>query len=158
MPGMCRHLASARGRTRESRWHREPRISKPVLESEDGSRAGFFSPLPDPGPHLRAARQTAWAQEKARKGEQSESTVKNATTATEASEKDPYRVYLREDQIPTQYYNLRADMPEPPEPMRLPDGTVAAFGRHEELYEACPEYRRMVDLQRLEEEGGAHHA
>ena len=37
----------------------------------------------------------------------------------------PYRLYLREDQIPTQWYNLRADMPEPPEPMRLPDGKVA---------------------------------
>ena len=40
----------------------------------------------------------------------------------------------------------------------IDDGTVAAFGRHEELYETCPEYRKMVDLQRLEEEGGAHHA
>ncbi len=37
----------------------------------------------------------------------------------------PYRLYLRQDQIPTQWYNLRADMPEPPEPMRLPDGKVA---------------------------------
>ena len=41
--------------------------------------------------------------------------------ANEAVRKNPYRVYLREDQIPTQYYNLRADMPEAPEPMRLPD-------------------------------------
>ena len=38
---------------------------------------------------------------------------------------DPYRLYLREDQIPRQWYNLRADMPEPPEPMRLPNGKVA---------------------------------
>ena len=37
----------------------------------------------------------------------------------------PYRLYLREDQIPTQWYNLRADMPEPPDPMRLPNGKVA---------------------------------
>ena len=37
----------------------------------------------------------------------------------------PYRLYLRQDQIPTQWYNLRADMPEPPEPMRLPNGKVA---------------------------------
>ena len=37
----------------------------------------------------------------------------------------PYRPYLREEQIPTQYYNLRADMVEKPEPMRLPDGTIA---------------------------------
>ena len=38
---------------------------------------------------------------------------------------DPYRLYLREDQIPKQWYNLRADMPEKPEPMRLPNGAVA---------------------------------
>ena len=38
------------------------------------------------------------------------------------AEQAPYRLYLRQDQIPTQWYNLRADMPEPPEPMRLPNG------------------------------------
>jgi len=37
----------------------------------------------------------------------------------------------------------------------IEDGTLAAFGRHEELYETCPEYRKMVDLQKLEEEGGS---
>ncbi len=37
----------------------------------------------------------------------------------------PYRLYLDEDQIPTQWYNLRADMPEAPDPMRLPNGKVA---------------------------------
>ena len=40
----------------------------------------------------------------------------------------------------------------------IDDGTVAAFGPHEELYETCAEYRKMVDLQRLEEEGGNHNA
>ena len=40
----------------------------------------------------------------------------------------------------------------------IEDGRVAAFGRHEELYAACKEYRKMVDLQKLEEEGGAHNA
>ena len=44
-----------------------------------------------------------------------------------AAEKNPYRVYLNEDQIPTQYYNLRADMPTVPDPMRLPNGAVAEF-------------------------------
>ena len=39
----------------------------------------------------------------------------------------PYRTYLSEGQIPTQYYNLRADMPTKPEPMRLPNGVVAEF-------------------------------
>ena len=37
-----------------------------------------------------------------------------------ASKHDPYRLYLTEDQIPKAWYNLRADMPEKPEPMRLP--------------------------------------
>lgn len=35
----------------------------------------------------------------------------------------------------------------------LEDGELAAAGPHEELYQSCPEYRKMVDLQRLEEEG-----
>ncbi len=39
----------------------------------------------------------------------------------------------------------------------MENGTVAAFGTHEELYETNTEYRRMVDLQRLEEEGGQNH-
>ena len=30
------------------------------------------------------------------------------------TEEIPCRLYLREEQIPTQWYNLRADMPEPP--------------------------------------------
>ena len=36
------------------------------------------------------------------------------------------------------------------------DGKLAAVGKHDELYETCPAYRKMVDLQKLEEEGGAH--
>jgi len=36
----------------------------------------------------------------------------------------------------------------------LDDGCLTAVGTHEELYENCPSYRKMVDLQRLEEEGG----
>ncbi len=40
----------------------------------------------------------------------------------------------------------------------IDDGKLAAFGKHEELYETCPEYRKMVDLQKLEEEGGAYNA
>ncbi len=34
----------------------------------------------------------------------------------------------------------------------LDDGTVKAVGSHDRLYETCEEYRRMVDLQRLEDE------
>ncbi len=36
----------------------------------------------------------------------------------------------------------------------IDEGRVAAFGTHNELYETSREYRKMVDLQRLEEEGG----
>ena len=38
------------------------------------------------------------------------------------------------------------------------DGRLVAFGKHGELYQTCPEYQKMVDLQRLEEEGGLHNA
>ena len=40
----------------------------------------------------------------------------------------------------------------------IDDGAVAAVGPHDTLYETCPDYRHMVDLQRLEEEGGMHNA
>ena len=40
----------------------------------------------------------------------------------------------------------------------IDDGKLAAVGTHDALYESCAEYRKMVDLQRLEEEGGADHA
>ena len=40
----------------------------------------------------------------------------------------------------------------------IEDGELAAVGTHAELYESCGEYRKMVDLQRLEEEGGAVNA
>ena len=39
----------------------------------------------------------------------------------------------------------------------IDEGTVAAFGTHQELYDTCEEYRKMVELQKLEEEGGEHH-
>ena len=38
----------------------------------------------------------------------------------------------------------------------IDDGKLAAFGTHEELYAGCPEYTKMVDLQKLEEEGGSN--
>ncbi len=40
----------------------------------------------------------------------------------------------------------------------LEDGRLTAVGSHETLYETCPAYRKMVELQRLEEEGGEDHA
>lgn len=36
----------------------------------------------------------------------------------------------------------------------LDQGRLLAVGKHEQLYESCGPYRKMVDLQRLEEEGG----
>ena len=38
----------------------------------------------------------------------------------------------------------------------IEEGTVAGFGTHSELYDTNASYRKMVDLQKLEEEGGAH--
>ena len=40
----------------------------------------------------------------------------------------------------------------------LSDGKLIAQGSHAQLYEQCPAYRKMVQLQRLEEEGGKHNA
>ena len=40
----------------------------------------------------------------------------------------------------------------------IDDGRLSAVGTHEDLYQTNPEYRRMVDLQKLEEEGGVHNA
>ncbi len=36
----------------------------------------------------------------------------------------------------------------------LDQGRLTAVGTHQELYDTCPDYRKMVDLQRLEDEGG----
>ena len=57
------------------------------------------------------------------------------------AKKDPYRTYLSEDQIPTSYYNLRADMPTKPGRMLLPNGVEAEVAHiapvfAEELYYA----------------------
>ena len=38
----------------------------------------------------------------------------------------------------------------------IDDGELVAVGSHEELYRGNAAYRKMVDLQRLEEEGGKH--
>ena len=38
------------------------------------------------------------------------------------------------------------------------EGRLAAVGTHKDLYETCTEYRKMVDLQKLEEEGGEANA
>ena len=38
----------------------------------------------------------------------------------------------------------------------IDDGKMVAVGTHSDLYASCPAYQKMVDLQRLEEEGGEH--
>jgi len=38
----------------------------------------------------------------------------------------------------------------------IDDGRLAAMGTHTQLYDTCGEYRKMVDLQKLEEEGANH--
>ena len=40
----------------------------------------------------------------------------------------------------------------------MEDGRITAVGTHNELYACCPGYRKMVDLQKLEEEGGVENA
>ena len=40
----------------------------------------------------------------------------------------------------------------------IEEGEVAGFGTHQELYATVAAYRKMVDLQKLEEEGGQLHA
>ena len=40
----------------------------------------------------------------------------------------------------------------------IEDGKLAAVGTHNELYDSNAEYRKMVDLQKLEEEGGVSNA
>ena len=40
----------------------------------------------------------------------------------------------------------------------IDDGCLAAVGTHESLYAGNADYRKMVDLQKLEEEGGEHNA
>ena len=39
------------------------------------------------------------------------------------SEKIPYKIYLKEDEIPTKWYNVRADMKNKPAPLLNP-GTL----------------------------------
>ena len=40
----------------------------------------------------------------------------------------------------------------------IEEGELVAVGTHAELYATCPDYQKMVDLQKLEEEGGNHNA
>ena len=39
----------------------------------------------------------------------------------------------------------------------IEDGKLAGFDTHEHLYSTNESYRKMVELQKLEEEGGGEH-
>ena len=59
--------------------------------------------------------------------------------------KIPHRLYLTEDQMPRQWYNLRADMPSQPDPMLNP-GTLQPV-TEEEL---CPIFCQELAHQELD--------
>ena len=40
----------------------------------------------------------------------------------------------------------------------IDEGRLVDMGTHAQLLDRCPDYRKMVELQKLEEEGGAQHA
>ena len=40
----------------------------------------------------------------------------------------------------------------------IDQGKLVAVGTHQELYQNCPDYQKMVDLQKLDEEGAEHNA
>ena len=44
-------------------------------------------------------------------------------TETKETKKIPYKIYLEENEMPTQYYNVRADMKKKPAPLLNP-GTL----------------------------------
>jgi len=58
----------------------------------------------------------------------------------------PHRLYLTEHEMPRQWYNLRADMKEQPDPLLLPDGTLV---QEEHLY---PIFCRKLAHQEMDSE------
>ena len=60
--------------------------------------------------------------------------------------KDPYRIYLSENLIPTQWYNLRADMPVKPGHMLLPNGKPA------DVADIAPVFAEELCRQELDDE------
>ena len=45
-------------------------------------------------------------------------------------EKIPYKIYLSEEEMPTQWYNVRADMKTKPAPLLNPGTGTPAESRH----------------------------
>ena len=67
--------------------------------------------------------------------------------------KIPHRLYLTEDQMPRQWYNLRADMPSQPDPMLNP-GTLQPVTEEELCPIFCQElaHRILQDQPMTQEE------
>ena len=61
------------------------------------------------------------------------------------------------DGVDFKMYKLRSMRVNAPD-LIMEDGRLAGFDTHDKLYAENPAYRKMVDLQRLEEEGGAVNA
>ena len=66
---------------------------------------------------------------------------------TKMTKKVPHRIYLTEDQMPTHYYNLRADMKELPDPMLNP-----ATGKPVTLEDLTPVFCEELAKQELDNE------
>lgn len=66
---------------------------------------------------------------------------------TKMTKKVPHRIYLTEDQMPTHYYNLRADMKELPDPMLNP-----ATGKLVTLEDLTPVFCEELAKQELDNE------
>ena len=62
------------------------------------------------------------------------------------AEKDPYRIYLSEDQIPQQWLNIRAYMPNKPGRMLLPNGVPA------EVAHIAPVFAEELCRQELDDD------
>ena len=46
----------------------------------------------------------------------------------------PYKIYLSEDELPRNWYNVRADMTNKPAPLLNPGAGEAGAGRHHRLH------------------------
>ena len=64
------------------------------------------------------------------------------------TKKVPHRFYLTEEQMPKQWYNLRADMKEKPEPLINP-----ATGKPAELEDLLPVFCKELAVQEMERQG-----
>ncbi|MFQ7473236.1 MAG: TrpB-like pyridoxal-phosphate dependent enzyme, partial [Anaerovoracaceae bacterium] len=61
------------------------------------------------------------------------------------TKKVPHRLYLTEDQIPKQWYNLRADMKEQPAPMINP-----ATGKPAQVEDLYPVFCKELAQQEMD--------